>query len=440
MARMTLLWLAIYAFCFFGSIFNPLFGTIGYLFEYDLRPSLHWWGTGIPNWRWNFAIALMLTLTFVLRRSSLPDVGRARRAPAICLVGLLLVSVLVYPISADRELSWDKTVELSKLILFHGLVVGTVRTPLGFDAVVAAHVAGSAWWGWEAFRNPKRTAGRLANVGSGDSRGDNGAAAHMLTVLPLAAVYLLLYKDRRMKALCLVALPLVINAVILCNSRGASVAMVAASAAAFFLVRSGHRLRMIAAGGLLTLALFALADPQFLNRQLNSDYSDGSSQGRLAAWRGSVQLIADHPFGTGGQGFWVLSPQYASELVDRMGERRDPHNTFVLVASEWGILGLLLYLGYYVSTFSLLVQVKRRALDPLWYYRAVALQVAFVAFAVASAFTDRLYAEAPYWIGALAIALHRLQTHELAVKAEAQVVKPATQAPAFGQLPRPVTS
>jgi hypothetical protein len=436
---MTILWMTIYGICLFGSFVNPVFGTVGYLFEYYLRPSLHWWGAGIPDWRWNFLIAAVLTLTFVARRRSLPDIGPAKKGPGICLAGLLLVMVMVYPMAADRELSWDKTVEYSKLILFHGLVVGTVRTPLAFDAVVATHLAGATWWGWEAYTNPKRSAGRLANVGSGDTRGDNGAAAHFLVVIPFAVVYFLVHSDKRLRALSLLALPLTINAFILCNSRGAFLGMGVAAVAAVLLVRTGNRLRMVAAGAALAFALFVLADPQFINRQMNTSYSDGSAQGRLEAWSSGADLIADHPFGTGGQGFWVLSPQYAALLVDRAGERRDPHNTFVLVTSEWGVQGLALFLGYYASTFLLLFRVKRRAdQGGIWYYRAVAIQVSLVGFLVAATFTDRLYAEAPYWMGALAVALYRIQSHALTVKEESKAPEVPRQVPSYGALPRPV--
>ena len=31
----------------FGSFFNPLYRLLAYLFEYYLRPRLHWWGDPI---------------------------------------------------------------------------------------------------------------------------------------------------------------------------------------------------------------------------------------------------------------------------------------------------------------------------------------------------------------------------------------------------------
>ena len=150
-------------------------------------------------------------------------------------------------------------------------------------------------------------------------------------------------------------------------------------------------------------------------------------------------MIADHPLGTGGQGFWWLSPEYAADLVNTLGERRDPHNTYVLVASEWGIIGLCLFVGYYAWCWKLLREVKKRAEGgDIWYYRAVALQLGLLGFLIAATFVDRLYAEAGYWLGAFAVSLNRLQTHKLAATAEAKEPDPVRVAPAMGPLPRPV--
>jgi len=421
MARMTLLWVVTYFAGLTASFVNPLFGTLTYLFEYYLRPSFHWWGRSLPDLRWNFMIAAVLTATYVLRRSSLPDAGAPRRGPTLCVALLGGYMLLMTPFAARPDLSFEKTTQFLKMALFHGLVIGTVRTEAAFDAFVAVHMAGAGWWGWEAYRNPRRTAGRLANVGSGDTRGDNGAAAHLLTVLPFAVAYLLLHRDKRLRALALLVTPFVVNTIILCNSRGAVLALIVCGLTAVWLARPGHRIRMLAVGFVAAAGFLYLADPIFIARQATTTrfQEDGSAAGRLEAWRGAVDLVRDHPLGAGGQGFWELSPVYAPELVERLGEKRDPHNTFVLVASEWGLPGLALFLGYYLTSFHLLRQVRRRAREGgIWYYRSVAIHLSLVALLVAGSFTDRLYAEAPLWMGALAVALHRLQARSLSAGAE----------------------
>ena len=100
-----------------------------------------------------------------------------------------------------------------------------------------------------------------------------------------------------------------------------------------------------------------------------------------------------------------------------------------MVASEWGIAGLIAYLGIYGSAFLNLSRVKRSAVDQTYFYwRALAVQLALVAFLVAGAFTDRLYAEAGYWMVGLSYALLRLQRTEQAETALSRQGHPSTDA------------
>lgn len=419
MPKFTVFWIVVYVLGLLATFVNPVFGTYTYLFEYYLRPSLHWWGKGyLPDLRWNMIVSVLLVVMYLMRRQSLPDIGKAATGPAKFLVVLGLLTVLMTPLAVNPERSWEASTQYLKLILFHGLIVATVRSEKAFDGFVALHMLGAGWWGLEAWRDPSRDAGRLAKVGSGDTQSDNLAAAHLLSVIPFIAVYLLTHRDRRLKGIALAVAPFVINTIILCNSRGATLGLIAATSVSLMLARSGHRLRMFGTALAMAVAVFALADPEFISRQqTTSRYEeDGSALGRLESWRGGLTLIRDYPLGAGGNGYEELSPRYIADIVEaHKGQQRAPHNTYILVASDWGIPGLMLYLGYFFALFALTREVRRRAPEGgIWYYRAVAIDVALVGMLVAGTFSDRLYGEAPYWIGGLAVALHRLQAHRLA--------------------------
>jgi putative inorganic carbon (hco3(-)) transporter len=260
-------------------------------------------------------------------------------------------------------------------------------------------------------------------------------------------MYLLTEKDWRLRAVALCTTPFIINTLILCNSRGAMVGVAVAVVAAFFLVGSGRRLRMIGAG-VATLAIgFYLADPQFIARQqTTTEATDNSSQERLTTWKGGARLVKDRPFGSGGRGFHALSPIYIPDVVEAHGgDPRAPHNTYVMVASEWGVLGLICYLGLYASTFRMLGQIKKRARDAtdrFHYWRAFALQLSLIAYMACSMFTDRLYGEAGYWMIGLAYALYRIQATEQASEATATAPSAAPQMAGVGRInlpmPRPV--
>lgn len=422
MSLTAAIWAALFATSVAGSFLNPLFGALGYLLEYYMRPELKWWGKDLPSLRYNLIISATLGLTFLMRRNSMRPMAIVKNPQLRWLLALSGIMLFVTAtVSVNTQISWDWMLQWDKMaIIFPLLLAAVIRTPGAFNAIVAAHMVGGFWWGWDAWMRPHRAQGRLMEVGSGDTLNDNAAAAHLLTVLPFIVVYLLTEKDKRLRAVALIAAPFVINTLILCNSRGAMVGLAVAAASSMFLIRSGYRLRVMGAGLAMAAAVLLLADQTFINRQqTTADYEeDGSAQQRLATWVGAFRLVKDHPLGAGGRGFHLLSPQYIPDIVESHGgDLRAPHNTWVMVASEWGVMGLVCFVGLNVSTFLMLERLKRRVktvgpAGSFYYWRALALQLALIAGCVAGAFTDRLYGESGYWMMGLAYALERLQVTE----------------------------
>jgi hypothetical protein len=419
MSKTTLVWLAIYWGGAVMSFVNPLYGLLAYVFEYYLRPSLHWWGEPLPNLRWSLLISLVVGASYALRRHSLPELRPlANKAlPWLMCLGAIMVLVTLGP-AVSYQASLNSTIAFWKLIVLYVLIVAIVRTRWAFDAFIAVHIAGALYWGWEAYTDPDRAQGRLMNVGSSDTLNDNLAAAHLLTVLPFVLVFLLTSKDKRQRVLGLISAPFIINTIILCNSRGATVGMVAALGFAFLIASWRVRVRLMGVAAGVVAGFLWLADPEFIARQQTTiDYEgQATAQNRLESWRGGLELVSDYPLGAGGRGYAILSPVYIPAIVDEHGgQQRAPHNTYVLTASEWGVAGLILLVGFLVHTFVALHRVRKRAAAADWYYyRSLALQLALIATLTAGTFSDRLYGESIYWMCALAIALQRVQHTELA--------------------------
>jgi hypothetical protein len=90
-----------------------------------------------------------------------------------------------------------------------------------------------------------------------------------------------------------------------------------------------------------------------------------------------------------------------------------------MVVSEWGILGLILWIGFHSATFVMATRIKARAqVGDFYYWRGFALQLSLIAVWVASVFADRLYGEAPYWLAGIVYALYRIQHTEHAENSE----------------------
>ena len=421
MPKFTIAWLAVYFGGLIASVINPLYGLLAYLFEYYLRPSLHWWGKDLPAFRWSLLAAVVTAGSFVMNRTSLRKMPTVKNPALPWVLGLGAVTVLFTPLAANVAESWEWALDFLKLIALYGLMVGVVRTQGAFDAVLALHIACAGWWGWEAYLDPTRVAGRLLRVGSSDTLNDNAASAHLLTVIPFLVILAGTSKDKRLRALAILTAPFIINTFVLCNSRGSTLGLIAILLWSFRVARAGLRIRIAGAAIATALAFVLLADPVFFSRQqTTATYEeDPSATGRLESWIGGLKLLRDRPWGAGGRGFHELSPKYIPHIVEvHEGQLRAPHNTFVMVATEWGVQGLVLFLGFLWATFRILKRVRIRALEADWfYYRALGVELALVGQMVAGTFTDRLYGESVYWMAALAFALCRMQEAELPASA-----------------------
>src|SRR5688572_1826381 len=320
MALSALGWLGLYCLAACLTFVHPVFGMLGYFVEYYRRPELQWWRRHVPNWRWNLIISVLWGVSFLLRRSSLRPLRPIRNLslPWLVSLGVLMVVVtLAFAVAPAQSEHW--TIQWTKLALIVPLLmIGSIRTRAHFNMYVAANMLGALWWGYDAWVDPQRDSGRLMNVGSGDSLHDNAASVHLLTILPLALVYLLAEKEKWLRILALVASPFIVNTLILCNSRGAMVALLTSGCAGLFLIRRGYRVRFAAAGLAAIVAFLLLADDQFITRQqTTSQYeTDGSARNRLASWEGGLALVSDRPLGSGGRGFHTLSPIYIPDIVE----------------------------------------------------------------------------------------------------------------------------
>lgn len=410
MSKTALAWLLLYTAGLGLSLLEPFYALVAYLVDYYAHPPLRWWGRALPDLRWSLLAAGVLLFAYLLKGRSPLDSGIVRHGQTKWLLGYLAVASVVTLWAVDRSRSVVYLGDIAKLVLLYLLIVGTVRSRDQFRWFVLVMIIGAFLWGLDAYADPKRKGARLYGIGGPDSDSDNSTAAHLITVLPFIGVYFLAGR-RWERILSLVAAPFVVNTIILCNSRGATVGIAAAALAAIVLAKGKARWQVAALsvlGGLLALSLM---DRQFIERQLTLlEYEEDSSvSGRVVAWMGALRLMADYPLGVGGGGFDALSPVYLPELVESYGgEERTAHNTYLLVGSDWGIPGLVLFIGFLGSTLRTLHGIRQRTSDRRIYLESFAIEVALVGFLTAAFFINRPYAEVLYWLSALAAALRNI--------------------------------
>ena len=260
-------------------------------------------------------------------------------------------------------------------------------------------------------------------VGGPDTLSDNAAAGHLLTVLPFCVLFVLTAERRWVKGLAAVSAGFILNTFILCNSRGATVGFLVAGVMAIVLAGRQRRTRLMGFGAAGLVAMFLLADPQFIERQQTTvDATDGAARSRWVFWRAGVEMVRDNPLGVGARGFHALSPRYIGAYLEVNNmEERSGHNTYTQLAVAWGVQGTLIYLVFMLSTARLLHRVRRRATADPWYFnRSLAVEVALAGTMAAAFFSNRLYGESIYWMCSLAFVLYRIQATEMET-----VVEPA---------------
>jgi probable O-glycosylation ligase (exosortase A-associated) len=418
MSQTAFVWLVAYIASAFMAFVNPAYGLFGYFLDYYAHPPLRWWGDELPDLRWSLIISVITVVSVLIHQTKLLQFKTEPHRQAKWLIMLVLTSMMVTPTMAVvKDQSLDKTIELIKLAILYFLIRKTIRTKEHFHYLILIQIVGVFLWGWTAFENPEREDGRLAGIGGPDSIRDNGTAAHLLAVLPFIGVAFLEGKVWE-KVVCLVAAAFALNAFVLCNSRGAFVGLLLTGLYTLLITQGRLRRKMVVGLSMGAVLFYSLMDPQFIERQKTiQDYEeDSSASSRIELWKGGLNLIKDHPLGVGGGGYDALSPVYAAEIVEAYGNERTAHNTYVLVASEWGLPGLLFFAAFLITTFRELHRLRK--ISPATpeqtrlYLETYAIELGLFSVLAAGIFTNRLYAEAIYWLPAFAAVIKNLYLNE----------------------------
>ncbi len=421
MSLTAIAWLIVYVGGSLMAFVHPIYGLLAYFFTYYQTPQFRWWGGALPDLRWSLMISLVWGVGCLVSQRGLPALRIKTHPQTIWLVLLIVNAFFISMTTAVwAERSWTHTFNLLTFGILYALIIFTIRTKEHFNYALYMHIFGVFTWGWTAFTDPKRIAGRLYGIGGPNSKHDNGAASIFLAILPLAASTFFPGKFL-VKLACSGAAVFALNAFILCNSRGGMLGLVIEGVLAITLAKGPIRKYVFFAMTAGAILFFALLDPQFIERQFigTEQYGkDRSATARIETWKGAINLALDYPIGAGGGGFTYLSPKYIPEIVGaHKGELRSSHSTYFQVLTDFGIQGLIFFLGFILSTYYELYGIQRNASNTeegrkIWLH-SIALTLGFSGVLIAGIFTSRFIAEVLYWLPAFSAALKNLQVIEL---------------------------
>ncbi len=301
-----------------ASFIHPVYGVMGYLFEWGHHPPLFWWGDSLPDLRWSFLTSFILLVSFAMRYSSLKKIVTEKLTIIYWLVGWWVTMIFVSAyFSVDVDASWDKVDLLWKMILLYFIIAKTPRIPKHYKWIIWMFLFVAFDFSQIATFEGKNRDLKVSGPGVGD---ENAVASHVLTAIPFLILYF--FKGKKWeKVAAVIVLPFVLNLIILANSRGAMLA-VAVMVGIGFLISRGKVRRYYLIGIIAGSALFfQLTNDQFWERQNTiSEYDqDSSSRDRITAWLAAFEMFSDYPLGTGGGGYDALNVEYVPEFSKANG-------------------------------------------------------------------------------------------------------------------------
>jgi O-antigen ligase len=405
---------------------DPRYGLYAYLWAFYLHPPSRWWGDTLPDIRWSLVAAVVALIATAIHRDTTPrEPWHANAAVRLLMLYAVWMWVqFLWLDDFDRQL--EGAILITKYVFLYIVVNRTLRTEEDLRRFALAHVAGCLYFGWLGFS--MSVEGRLEGVGGPGVDDANTLGMHLSTGLVFAAL-LLLGTTGYTRWFAFAAIPFILNGVVLTNSRGAFLGVLAAGLAAFVLKPRAYRVWFYVLA-ILGLGLFLrLAHEEFWARMgtitavtQDPEAADASTETRLALFSAQWRMFTDHPLGSGFNGTAALSPQYLSEQHLTVGDdgvtmARASHNTVMSTLVDQGFVGTLLYLGMVLYAWRALRRLRK--LDAqglpasLGTYRAAAGGALMAVFA-AGMFASYLKAEVQIWCLAMVPALLEIAQRTLA--------------------------
>lgn len=397
---------------------NPIYGLYLYLGVFYIHPPSRWWSYVVPDLRWSLLSAAIAILALFIHRKKLPPSDRPwySSVPGIALI-LFVIWLWIQNLWAlDAPTHYNGTVQFTKYLIAYYLVY-RLATNVGDSVnILMLHVAGCFFLGVLCFFSGRNLGARLDGVGGPGIDDANSLGMFLATGVAVGAVLILTQTGWRRMAV-IVALPFILNGLVLSGSRGAFLGLLAGGAVIFMLRPPQRRWMFWSAAVLGAVLAVKLVDDQFIDRMFTIKEAvktegeiDSSAESRLVLVEAQLKMAAAYPHGTGHRGTATLSPKYLDRqwLTRTPGQedeaQRSSHNTFLSVLVEQGVPGAIVY--FWLCFWGVKVMATLKGLQ----WRRAPIELSGPAIAccagiavvwTAGHFTDYLLAEVQIWLFAL---------------------------------------
>lgn len=323
---------------------NPIYGLLAYLWTFYLFPPYQWWAAEVPELRWSLWAAL-ITFAATLYHNR-QDIGAWLKNWGVRILIAFAVWLWVQSSWAVNSSEHFKgCILFTKYVALFYVINVNIRDYNSLFLFAGGHVAGCFILGWIA-RGVRLVDGRLEGVGGPGISDANTLGMHLTTGLVFAG-FLFLGVRNIWKWAAFVAIPFILNGIILTGSRGAMLAMAGAGIMGVIMAPKSYRNKIFGAFALGAILLGYLANDTFWQRLslIQADKKTGkyeaSAQSRFDLLNYGFEMFNDHPMGVGHGGHIAISRNYIPNL--RPGEKKAAHNTFMAVLVNHGFVGLIIF-------------------------------------------------------------------------------------------------
>jgi len=374
-----------------------------------------------------FKPALLATVLaiglYLLQQHGQRNIGRLNSHTTTFLLGFVVWGALSVPFALNQGVAFNFWINFVRTVLMSLVIAGSVRDARDLSRLMLVYCASTVIYTGVVLSRFQLGGGDNWRLGRLFFYDANDMATLIASAMPFALYFLLGQRRPAVRILALFGMAILALGLIRSGSRGGFIALLAV--AMFVLLgftTISARARLMGLVGILAIVFGAATDRYWDQMQTifnpREDYNLTSDEGRLKVWKRGLDYLMAHPVtGVGGENFAVAEGTNASFLsrVERGHGVRwgAAHNTFVQVAAELGIPGLLLFLGILVTAFRSLRRVARRAaragpagadLSRL----AQALMAALIGFVAGSLFLSLAYMDMLYTLLAFTIALAKI--------------------------------
>ena len=401
---------------------HPIWALYFYLGTTYVFPPGRWWGYMFGDFRWALVSAAVTVLAVAFHRGKLKSKPPwIANAPAAAIVLYGVVMVLQAPWALSMEDHGNATVQWIKYLIAFWFVYRVVDTPERVRDLMFAHVLGCALLGIYALTTG-RAGDRLDGVG-GPGLDDSNTLGMYFATAGIVGFGLLLAESGWRRWVTLVCLALVMNGLVLTNTRGALLGLIAGGLFIAAFRSKAHRRLFWVVAAVGCIGFVSILDKAFIERMwtishaaahADDEDADSSARSRMVIIEAQWRMFLDHPLGTGRKGTAALSPQYMEDrwlTVDATGTaQRSSHNTFMTALVEQGLIGAVLYLWLNVWILvamwrlSRLERVHGDARLTTW---GAAIGGGLVVIFIAGNTADFLMAEVLFWLCAGLVSLQQ---------------------------------